>query len=259
MRSGPFLSLGSTSAGPIARYRSRIFVSVSRAFSGGTRTVRNGARCRPSTARGGSRHRRASTGRLGAAARAGAGTPGERSRNGVSRWHLDPGASEGRGRGEKGGTSTERDHREALGRSRGGFGTKACVIADGKGRAVAFALAPGQAHEAPLALGLIDALPDAPAWIVGDRGLSAHALRELIWAIGARPAITPAVVPKPPRERPSASRISRSVPDLPFEPRRPRTGGRGRWCRPGTSSQARPRAPGRSQTGAPTPRALPPG
>src|SRR5512147_2286511 len=163
------------------------------------------------------------------------------------------------GAAKKGGTSTERDHREALGRSRGGFGTKACVIADGKGRAVAFALAPGQAHEAPLALGLIDALPDAPAWIVGDRGLSAHALRELIWAIGARPAITPAVVPKPPRERPSASRISRSVPDLPFEPRRPRTGGRGRWCRPGTSSQARPRAPGRSQTGAPTPRALPPG
>src|SRR5512147_808642 len=93
------------------------------------------------------------------------------------------------GAAKKGGTSTERDHREALGRSRGGFGTKACVIADGKGRAVAFALAPGQAHEAPLALGLIDALPDAPAWIVGDRGLSAHALRELIWAIGARPAI----------------------------------------------------------------------
>ena len=37
--------------------------------------------------------------------------------------------------------------REALGRSRGGYGTKACVIADGRGRAVAFALAPGQAHE----------------------------------------------------------------------------------------------------------------
>jgi transposase len=32
----------------------------------------------------------------------------------------------------------ERDRREALGRSRGGYGTKACVIADGRGRAVAF-------------------------------------------------------------------------------------------------------------------------
>ena len=37
--------------------------------------------------------------------------------------------------------------REALGRSRGGYGTKACVVADGAGRAVAFAIAPGQAHE----------------------------------------------------------------------------------------------------------------
>ena len=75
----------------------------------------------------------------------------------------------------------ERDDREALGRSRGGFGTKACVVADGKGRAVAFALAPG----------LIAALPAAPGWIVGDRGLSANALRKLIWDSGAKPAIPP--------------------------------------------------------------------
>lgn len=63
------------------------------------------------------------------------------------------------------------------------------MIADGQGRAVAFALAPRQAHEAPLAPGLINELPDAPAGIVGARGLSAHALRESIWAMGARPAI----------------------------------------------------------------------
>src|SRR5215218_6500807 len=49
----------------------------------------------------------------------------------------------------KAATSTARDEREALGRSRGGYGTKACVIADGLGRAVAFILAPGQAHELP--------------------------------------------------------------------------------------------------------------
>src|SRR3954452_2281277 len=35
-------------------------------------------------------------------------------------------------------SEAERDKREALGRSRGGYGTKACVIADGLGRAVAF-------------------------------------------------------------------------------------------------------------------------
>ena len=37
------------------------------------------------------------------------------------------------------------DHREALGGLRGGYGTKACVIHDTIGRAVAFILAAGQA------------------------------------------------------------------------------------------------------------------
>jgi transposase len=85
-----------------------------------------------------------------------------------------------RGR-KKGADSQERDEREALGRSRGGYGTKACVIADGRGRAVAFALAPGQAH----------GLPDVPGWVVGDRGLASDAFRTRIWDIGARPAIPP--------------------------------------------------------------------
>jgi len=40
-------------------------------------------------------------------------------------------------------TQPERDDREALGRSRGGFGTKACVVAEAGGRAVSFAIAPG--------------------------------------------------------------------------------------------------------------------
>src|SRR4051812_33849561 len=79
---------------------------------------------------------------------------------------LDQGAPQGRGCAQKRGPSRERDRREALGRSRGGFGTKACVIADGRGRAVAFALAPGQAHELPLAPGLLDQLPRVPLWVV---------------------------------------------------------------------------------------------
>ena len=65
------------------------------------------------------------------------------------------------------------------------------MIADGSGRAVAFALAPGQAHELPLAPGLLDRLPEAPFWAVGDRGLASHAVREHIWDMGARPAIPP--------------------------------------------------------------------
>ena len=81
--------------------------------------------------------------------------------------------------------------REALGRSRGGYGTKACVIADGRGRAIAFALAPGQAHELPLAPGLLGCLPDVPGWVVGDRGLASDAFRARVWALGTRPAIPP--------------------------------------------------------------------
>jgi hypothetical protein len=63
------------------------------------------------------------------------------------------------------------------------------VIAEGGGRAVAFALAPGQAHELPMAPGLLACLPEAPGWVVGDRGLSSHDLRERVWDSGARPAI----------------------------------------------------------------------
>ncbi|MFC4173394.1 IS5 family transposase [Microvirga sp. GCM10011540] len=89
----------------------------------------------------------------------------------------------------KGGSQAQRDDREALGRSRGGYGTKACVIADGLGRAIAFRIAPGQAHELPDAIPLLDSLPDVPAWVVADRGYSSHSFREHIWSIGAKPAI----------------------------------------------------------------------
>ena len=65
------------------------------------------------------------------------------------------------------------------------------MIADGRGRAIAFALAPGQAHELPLAPGLLDCLPAVPGWVVGDKGLACNAFRERIWDLGARPAIPP--------------------------------------------------------------------
>ena len=63
------------------------------------------------------------------------------------------------------------------------------MIADGLGRAVAFILAPGQAHELPHAVPLLDRLPGVPKWVVADRGLSSHVFREHIWNLGARPAI----------------------------------------------------------------------
>ena len=65
------------------------------------------------------------------------------------------------------------------------------MIADSAGRAVAFFLAPGQAHELPQAVPLLATLPGVPLWVVGDRGYSSHAFREHVWDLGARPAIPP--------------------------------------------------------------------
>lgn len=65
------------------------------------------------------------------------------------------------------------------------------MIADTAGRAVAFSLAPGQAHELPHAVPLLAALPDVPLWVVCNRGYSSHAFREHVWSLGAQPAIPP--------------------------------------------------------------------
>ena len=63
------------------------------------------------------------------------------------------------------------------------------MIADGLGRAVAFVVAPGQAHELPHAIPLLDRLPGVPKWVVGDRGYASHTFRRHIWERGSRPAI----------------------------------------------------------------------
>ena len=60
---------------------------------------------------------------------------------------------------------------------------------DGSGRAIGFALAPGQANELPMAPVLLSFLTAVALWIVADRGYSSHAFRMLIWSLGARPAI----------------------------------------------------------------------
>lgn len=65
------------------------------------------------------------------------------------------------------------------------------MITDGAGRAVAFQIAPSQAHELPQAILLLEALPDVPKWVVGDRGYTSHHFREHVWSLGARPAIPP--------------------------------------------------------------------
>src|SRR4051794_35579926 len=80
------------------------------------------------------------------------------------------------GAAKQGASSAQRDQREALGRSRGGFSTKAAVIVDGSGRAIGFALAPGQANELPMAPVLLSFLTAVALWIVADRGYSSTCL-----------------------------------------------------------------------------------
>ncbi len=63
------------------------------------------------------------------------------------------------------------------------------MIADGSSRAIAFSLAPGQAHELPQAVGLLGPAAGVPWWAVADRGYTGHAFREHIWNLGSRPVI----------------------------------------------------------------------
>ena len=79
----------------------------------------------------------------------------------------------------------------ALGRSRGGYGTKACAICDGRGRALAFCLIPGQASElraAPLLLAAARAM-GLIGRVVADRAYSSAAWRQVIQTAGAEPVV----------------------------------------------------------------------
>ena len=72
------------------------------------------------------------------------------------------------------------------------------MIADGWGRAVAFIVAPGQAHELPHAIPLLDRLPGVPKRVV-DQGHASRVFRRHIRERGARPAS-----PSQPNEAPVA-------------------------------------------------------
>ena len=78
---------------------------------------------------------------------------------------------------------------EALGRSRGGLGTKLVGVCDGAGRLVDFLLAPAQAHELAPSLTLLRRLPDTPSWVLADRACDASAFRSEMRAMGAVPVV----------------------------------------------------------------------
>ena len=78
---------------------------------------------------------------------------------------------------------------EALGRSRGGLGTKIVGICDAAGRLVDFLLTPGQAHELAPSLTLLRRLPKAPSWAIADMACDAAQFRAEARALGAIPVV----------------------------------------------------------------------
>ena len=78
---------------------------------------------------------------------------------------------------------------EALGRSRGGFGTKIVGVCDAAGRLVDFLLVAGQAHELAPSLTLLKRLPEAPDWALADMACDAQAFRDAARAMDAIPVV----------------------------------------------------------------------
>ena len=96
---------------------------------------------------------------------------------------------------------------EALGRSRGGFGTKVHVRAEGGGRPIAFVLSGGERHESLYLQPLLESgrvkragvgrPRHRPARVVGDKGYSYPSVRQLLARKGIR-----AVIPRRRDQRP---------------------------------------------------------
>ena len=87
---------------------------------------------------------------------------------------------------------------EALGRSRGGFGTKLHLAVDALGNPVALHLSPGQDADVTHAETLIG--DRAPGAVLGDKGYDSDALAEKIAARGATVVIPPRSNRKAPRD-----------------------------------------------------------
>jgi len=81
------------------------------------------------------------------------------------------------------------DPGEALGRSRGGLGTKIVGVCDAAGRLLDFLLTPGQAHELEPSLTLLRRLPHAPSWAIADMACDAKSFRSEMRAMGAIPVV----------------------------------------------------------------------
>lgn len=80
------------------------------------------------------------------------------------------------------------EHKQAIGRSRGGRNTKIHAIADAKGRLLALLLTGGEAHDCPPAQRLIRRTRSAKT-LLGDRAYDSAALRGWLHGRGTTPVI----------------------------------------------------------------------
>jgi hypothetical protein len=99
------------------------------------------------------------------------------------RQHRGPGAPARRRGGQKGGAD------QALGRSRGGFGTKIHIVVDALGNPVEFVLTAGQEADVTQAEGLIEG-HEAGA-VIADKAFDSDALVRAVERRGAEAVIPP--------------------------------------------------------------------
>ena len=97
--------------------------------------------------------------------------------------HPCPGSSDRCPR-KKGGAKAQ-----ALGRSRGGFGTKIHAVVDALGLPIRFILRPGQQNDMAPTCDLIRGLHGQQ--VLADRAYDADSLHDLIYEQGGEPAIPP--------------------------------------------------------------------
>ncbi len=126
----------------------------------------------------------------------------------VGRQHADPGQPRSRRGAEQRGPA---DY--ALGRSRGGYGTKLPLLCEGRGIPLSALLLPGQAHESTQFEALVPSVGvpgrvgrprSRPRRIGGDKAYHARRIRQWLRDPGIGPVI-------PPRRQPGRRRPGRPV------------------------------------------------
>jgi len=122
----------------------------------------------------------------------------------VRGWQLGAGFEGGRGGREKGGSDEPQDH--ALGRSRGGFGSKIHLVAEGHGIPLAVHVTAGQVNDCTEFETVVNRVRigrrQRPAAMAGDKGYSTQRIRRWLRRHSIR-----AVIPRRVDQHPDDGRV----------------------------------------------------